>query len=66
MRKIGLGFGTCMAIFFISCEYHVENEDLQGELCNSVVSYSNDIRPLVDNNACLVTMEMVRYPMRLI
>jgi len=33
-----------------SCEYHVEKEDLQGGLCNPVVSYGTDIRPLIDNN----------------
>ncbi len=39
-----------LAFQLMSCEYHVENEDLQGSLCNPVVSFSADIAPLIANN----------------
>ncbi len=40
-----------MALWAVSCEYHVENEDLQvDDSCDVVVSYSATIRPLIDNN----------------
>ncbi|MGI9549908.1 MAG: c-type cytochrome [Aurantibacter sp.] len=50
LRKAILFGLTVLAIQMTSCEYHVENEDLQGNLCNPVVSYGADIRPLIDNN----------------
>lgn len=40
---------TLLAFQMMSCEYHVENEDLQSGLCNQV-SYSVDISPLIANN----------------
>ena len=49
--KKAFSFATiALAFQLMSCEYHVENEDLQGSLCNPVVSYSADIAPLIANN----------------
>ena len=40
-----------MALSVSSCEYNVENVDLQvDDSCETVVSYSNIIRPLIDTN----------------
>lgn len=50
MRKVLWSYLTLFVFLFTSCEYHVENEELQGELCNPTVSYSDVIRPLIDNN----------------
>ncbi len=50
IRKVGLSGIALFVSLLMSCEYYVENEDLQGDLCNPVVSYSVDIAPLIANN----------------
>ena len=51
MKKIQL-FTTILTMSFIisSCEYNVENEDMVIDPCESEVSYTNTIRPLLDTN----------------
>lgn len=49
-EKAGLLGIALIALLLTSCEYHVENEELQSNLCNPVVSYSADIAPLIANN----------------
>ena len=41
-----------MAVAFVmsACEYHVENEDELIDPCETAVSYSDTIRPLIDSN----------------
>jgi hypothetical protein len=49
MKKIGLIGLMIVLIVLSSCEYNVENETpLVDGLCETVVSYSAEIRPLID------------------
>jgi hypothetical protein len=45
-------FTTVVSLSFIisSCEYNVENEDMVIDPCETAVSYSTTIRPLIDAN----------------
>ena len=38
-----------IGLLLLSCEYNVENDDIQTE-CDSPVSYNTTIRPLIDSN----------------
>ncbi len=43
--------GSLAVLAMSSCEYNVENEEVPiDELCETTVSYSATIRPLIDNN----------------
>lgn len=39
-----------LALIMASCEYNVENDDVMIDPCETEVSYSTTIRPLIDSN----------------
>ncbi|NNE76416.1 MAG: cytochrome c [Pricia sp.] len=39
-----------IAFQLVSCEYHVENEEIVDDSCTPAVSFSAFIRPLIDTN----------------
>ncbi|UGU15669.1 hypothetical protein LS482_18545 [Sinomicrobium kalidii] len=39
-----------LAVCMISCEYNVEQEDMEELLCDPDISFSTTVRPVIDNN----------------
>jgi len=51
MRRIRvLAMAVILGLAGLSCEYNVENEDIVIGDCETVISYSNEIRPLIDTS----------------
>jgi hypothetical protein len=49
-KKRVLAITVILGLFVLACEYNVENEDIVIGDCETAISYSTEIRPLMDAN----------------